>query len=266
LTKKYGDRLDDHPFITEKELTKGFAEAKGTFPRLDPENDAFIILDKTDNKMGRYEGRVTIDKVTNKGITQWWDKWDVKNNKLITDKSKYKFSGAVDDKGVEIIGAEGVIEGGKINISEHIKFIKSKEPIEAMKEANKVIKREGRYKNITHEEADKILKDTDDHIFQRDVVPGEFDPEYASGGRIGYRDGTILPEPKPEEVYLDKRLEKLQRAKKKILDNPDAFDNKGKALIQSINNDIAQLRKEYVAIEKIPGHATGGVSNLFRRR
>jgi len=465
LTKKYGDRLDDHPFITEKELTKGFAEAKETFPRLDPENDAFIILDAKGNKMGRYEGRVTIDEITNKGVTQWWDKWDVKNKKLITDQSKYKFSGAVDDKGVEIIGAEGVIEGGKINISEHVKFIKSKEPIEAMKEANKVIKREGPYKNLTTDEAKQILKDTDDHIFQRDVVPGEFDPEYAAGGRIGlrtgtakeiinlvvkhgpafkkfadglfikasnairlgqgifknltqsqritqhdnlvktiktfekkgtlegteqyfgieaekafiaaqakvkdrvatadkikkgvadvmkdtseaglarsievdnlrlefpgisddlinniltdmnpqriaevkqtmreamvmtekgmgtdtiiqtikdswkrktqatggrigYRDGTILPQPKPEEVYLDEKLKKLQRAKKTILDNPGAFvDEEGKftgeALIQSINNDIAQLRKEYVNIEKIPGLATGGVSNLFRRR
>ena len=88
----------------------------------------------------------------------------------------------------------------------------------------------------------------------------------AEGGRIGYSDGTILPEPKPEEVYLDKRLEKLQRAKKTILESPDAFTDKGEALIKSINNDIAQLRKEYVAIEKIPGHATGGVSNLFRRR
>jgi hypothetical protein len=96
-------------------------------------------------------------------------------------------------------------------------------------------------------------------------------PKQASGGRIGYSDGTILPEPKPEEVYLDKRLEKLQRAKKTILDNPGAFvDEEGKftgeALIQSINNDIAKLRKEYVDIEKIPGLATGGVSNLFRRR
>jgi len=294
LIKEFGDTIEGHPFTTQSELRGAMreknwvsdaikkgelkesvppatAKIEGPFPRLDPENDSFIILDETGNKMGRYEGRVTIDKVTNKGITQWWDKWDVKNNKLITDKSKYKFSGAVDDKGVEIIGAEGVIEGGKINISEHIKFIKSKEPIEAMKEANKVIKREGRYKNITHEEADKILKDTDDHIFQRDVVPGEFDPEYASGGRIGYRDGTILPEPKPEEVYLDKRLEKLQRAKKTILDNPGAFVDKdgkfvGEALIESINNDIAQLRKEYVNIETVPGHATGGVSNLFRRR
>ena len=51
-----------------------------------------------------------------------------------------------------------------------------------MKEANSVIGRKGRYKNITHEDADRILKETDDHIFQRDVVPDEFDPDYASGG------------------------------------------------------------------------------------
>ena len=94
----------------------------------------------------------------------------------------------------DIITAEGVIEGGKINVSDHIKFIKSKNPVEAMQEANKVIKREGPYKNLTTEEAKQILKDTENYIFQRDIPP-----EFASGGRI-------------------------------------------------------------------PGHATGGVSNLFRRR
>ena len=87
-----------------------------------------------------------------------------------------------------------MIEGGKINVSDHIKFIKSKNPVEAMQEANKVIKREGPYKNLTTEEAKQILKDTENYIFQRDIPP-----EFASGGRI-------------------------------------------------------------------PGHATGGVSNLFRRR
>jgi len=72
----------------------------------------------------------------------------------------------------------------KITIDEHITFIKSKDPIESMKEANKVIKREGRYKNLTNEESQKILKDTDDHIFERDIKPDEFDPDYASGGRV----------------------------------------------------------------------------------
>jgi len=80
----------------------------------------------------------------------------------------------------------------KITVDEHITFIKSKEPIESMKEANKVIKREGRYKNVTPEESQKILKDTDDHIFQRDPKPDEFDPDYASGGRIGYAVGKIV--------------------------------------------------------------------------
>ena len=72
----------------------------------------------------------------------------------------------------------------KVTIDEHITFIKSKEPIESMKEANKVIKREGRYKNLTNDESQKILKDTDDHIFERDIKPDEFDPDYASGGRV----------------------------------------------------------------------------------
>ena len=67
-------------------------------------------------------------------------------------------------------------------------------------------------------------------------------------------------------MYLDAKLKKLQDARKTILDNPGAFDENGAALLQSINNDIAELRKKYFDIEEIPGHATGGVSNLFRRR
>jgi hypothetical protein len=47
----------------------------------------------------------------------------------------------------------------------------SMEPVAAMKEANKVIGRKGIYKNLTEEQSQKILKDTDDWIFQRD--PGD---------------------------------------------------------------------------------------------
>ena len=46
----------------------------------------------------------------------------------------------------------------KVTIDEHITFIKSKEPIESMKEANKVIKREGRYKNLTERRISKDFK------------------------------------------------------------------------------------------------------------
>ena len=69
------------------------------------------------------------------------------------------------------------------------------EPIEAMKEANKVIKREGIYKALNIKQAKKILEDTEDHIFERNFkTPDDpdFDPEsMADGGRIGYKKGSV---------------------------------------------------------------------------
>ena len=68
-----------------------------------------------------------------------------------------------------------------------IKSMLKMEPIDAMKEANKVIKREGSYKNLSEKEAKKILEDTEDHIFERNV---NVDPEdMADGGRIGFKKG-----------------------------------------------------------------------------
>jgi hypothetical protein len=70
-------------------------------------------------------------------------------------------------------------------ITDTISKIKSMDPIEAMKEANKVIKREGPYKNLNQQQAKKILEDTEDHIFERDVTP--MDEDFAAGGRVGLR-------------------------------------------------------------------------------
>ena len=66
------------------------------------------------------------------------------------------------------------------------------EPIDAMKEANLVIGRKGPYKNLTQEDAKKILEDTEDHIFEKNV---DLDPEdmFADGGRIGFFMGSKLP-------------------------------------------------------------------------
>ena len=61
-------------------------------------------------------------------------------------------------------------------------------PMDAMKEANSVIGRKGVYKNLSPEDAKKILQDTEDHIFERNYVPGEFDPDiedFAGGGVAG---------------------------------------------------------------------------------
>ena len=49
-----------------------------------------------------------------------------------------------------------------------IKNLKSMEPMDAMKEANLTIGRKGNYKHLSGDEAQRILKETDDHIFQRE--------------------------------------------------------------------------------------------------
>ena len=68
-----------------------------------------------------------------------------------------------------------------------IKNIKSMEPITAMKEANSVIARKGKYKNLTPEQSKKILQDTEDHIFERDIPEEDF----AKGGRAGFMAGGM---------------------------------------------------------------------------
>jgi len=84
--------------------------------------------------------------------------------------------------------------GGGITdiVTETIIKIKTMKPMDAMKEANLVIGRKGKYKNLTIDESQDILKKTNDHIFQRDIKYDEFgeiikpDPEdFAQGGRTG---------------------------------------------------------------------------------
>ena len=67
-----------------------------------------------------------------------------------------------------------------------VKNIKRLSPMDAMKEANLVIGRKGYYKNLTPEESKKILQDTEDHIFERDIPE-----DFAAGGiaRIGLKGG-----------------------------------------------------------------------------
>jgi hypothetical protein len=62
------------------------------------------------------------------------------------------------------------------------------EPLDAMKEASSVIGRKGIYKNLSEQDAKKILQDTEDHIFDRVIKVDEFDPDiedFAGGGVAG---------------------------------------------------------------------------------
>jgi len=68
--------------------------------------------------------------------------------------------------------------GGIKAVMAIISQIKKLDPIEAMKEVNKVIARKGPYKNITDKESQKIFEDTQDHIFEREPKPTEFDIDF----------------------------------------------------------------------------------------
>ena len=72
-----------------------------------------------------------------------------------------------------------------------IQDINKKEPLEGMKIANKIIKREGEFKDLTEAQSQRILKETNDHLTGRDV---DYDPEdfYNKGGRVGLNKGGGL--------------------------------------------------------------------------
>src|SRR6056300_1162097 len=80
----------------------------------------------------------------------------------------------------------------KTDIDKIIKNINKLDPIEAMKEANKIIKRDSYYKGLSDKDAKRILTETEDHIFGKDV---DKDPEdfFATGGRVGLKDGPPDP-------------------------------------------------------------------------
>jgi len=215
LVMEFGDTIEGHPFTTQSEL-RGAMRNKdwvsdaikkgklnesvppdtkiltGKFPRLDPDNNAFIILDAKGNRMGRYEGRVSIDKKTNKGTHQWWDRWDEKNQKLLTDKSKYKFSSATDETGKEIISevidlksaapAEGITttpQRIKQGFSTKIKLNSESENRELIKEL--IGRKNAEFNSLNVEQRKEILDLLDTQMKKSD---------FASGGRIGLRTGT----------------------------------------------------------------------------
>ena len=96
------------------------------------------------------------------------DKKYVGDGKLVLTKQEEVFEPTPDDDDIPFAkGGRASFAGGKL-VSEFIALIVKKEPIEAMKEVNKVIGKKGKYKNLTQKDIDKIVADTEDHIFQRD--------------------------------------------------------------------------------------------------
>jgi hypothetical protein len=92
---------------------------------------------------------------------------DSEEGKVITEKLIGKPKAPV----TELVTAEKIILD-----------MKNMDPMDAMKEANKVLKKEGKYKNLKEEDVERIMEDTNDFIFGRDIPE---DPEgFAKGGTV----------------------------------------------------------------------------------
>jgi hypothetical protein len=115
---------------------------------------------------------------------------DSEEGKVITEKLIGKPKASV----TELVTAEKIILD-----------MKNMDPMDAMKEANKVLKREGKYKNLKEEDVERIMEDTNDFIFGRDIPE---DPEgFATGGRVGFKEGSgyfsnLIKENIPPEYRL----------------------------------------------------------------
>ena len=159
---------------------------------------------------------------------------DIKISEKITDREMFK-------------GANERFNETENFVTNTITKIKSMEPITAMKEANLIIGRKGKYKNLTSEESKKILTDTEDHIFERDIP---IDPEdMAKGGRIGFSGGrgvmSILknlfkPKPKKQET-VKSFLEKRQFLKDMV---GNTEKNKKARELKMLKDAMEEARKE----------------------
>jgi hypothetical protein len=96
------------------------------------------------------------------------DKKYVGDGKLVLTKQEEVFEPTPDDDDVPFAkGGRASFVGGKV-VDELVAMIIKKEPMDAMKEVNKIIGKKGKYKNLTQKDIDRIVDQTNDHIFQRD--------------------------------------------------------------------------------------------------
>ena len=146
-------------------------------------------------------------------------------------------------------------------VTDTITYIKTLDPMDAMKEANSVIGRKGKYKNLTPEESKKILTDTEDHIFERDIL---IDPDdMAKGGRAGYAVGNQVTPAIDQRMNLDYNTLVDQNTAKRDTQtqNRGIFSNMGQRL-QNFGNQAKNYLSEQLTTEKIIPGLQPSIDNL----
>ena len=156
---EYSPMMEDDPIKVFKKIYGNEAYTKaGTFPGAFEKGENFNHYEKIfKENMGG-------------DILKVKDKKYVGDGKLVLTKQEEVFEPTkLTEDDVELFakGGRASFVGGKL-VDEFIAMIIKKEPIDAMKEVNKIIGKKGKYKNLTQKDIDRIVDQTNDHIFQRD--------------------------------------------------------------------------------------------------
>jgi hypothetical protein len=171
---------------------------------------------------------------------------DSEEGKVITEKLIGKPKASV----TELVTAEKIILD-----------MKNMDPMDAMKEANKVLKREGKYKNLKEEDVERIMEDTNDFIFGRDIPE---DPEgFAVGGRVGFKEGSgyfsnLIKENIPPEYRLYAKSI-LPGGKKGNVDESYFTEDFKKDLRQQVLTKFKETGKLKGSIGELDTHYRSGV-------
>jgi len=139
--------------------------------KLDPNESIMAGTQEIDNLKSQVDEAVE----KNKNSKNFFE--DRKSRELIEEEIKAKIL-ASNKKSI------GNLETNNFALNTITK-IKSMKPMDAMKEANLVAGKKGRYSNLNDKQVKKIIDDTNDHIFERDIP----DEDFATGGRAGFKGG-----------------------------------------------------------------------------
>ena len=154
---KYFPTIEDDPILVFKKIYGDEAYKKaGSFP------GAFNIGEDYNHYEKIFRENMGED------ILKVKDKKYVGDGKLLLTEAEEVFTPSKFDDDIPYAkGGRASFAGGKF-IDEIVLMITKKEPMDAMKEVNKIIGKKGKYKNLTQEDIDRIVDQTNDHIFQRD--------------------------------------------------------------------------------------------------
>jgi len=153
---EYSPMLEDDPIKVFKKIYGDEAYNKaGSFPGAFEKGEDFNHYEKIfKENMGE-------------DLLKVKDKKYVGDGTLVLTKQEEVVTPTPDEDTPFAKGGRASFAGGKL-ADELVAMLITKEPMDAMKELNKIIGKKGKYKNLTQKDIDRIVNQTNDHIFQRD--------------------------------------------------------------------------------------------------